>query len=75
MATQNGESCEHITIFFMNLMRMHFLADPTAAEVKLIKSQCSEICGTSNIEVIGNAAERRNQLLCSQLEMLFCVHL
>ena len=38
MATKNGKSCEHITNFFLNLIHMHFLADPNAAEVKLIKS-------------------------------------
>ena len=26
---------EHITNFFLNLMRMHFLANPNAAESKL----------------------------------------
>ena len=38
MATQNAKSCEHITNFFLNLVRMHFLANSNAAEVKLIKS-------------------------------------
>ena len=37
MATQYGKSYEHITIFFLNLVRMRFLAEPNAAEVKLIK--------------------------------------
>ena len=38
MATQNAKSCEHITNFFLNLVRMRFLANSNAAEVKLIKS-------------------------------------
>ena len=36
MATQNGQSCEHITHFFLNLIGMRFLADPNVAEVKLM---------------------------------------
>ena len=48
-------------------MHMYSLADPNVAEVKLIKSQCSEICGASNIKVIGNVAERRDQLLVCNL--------
>ena len=36
MAAQNGKSSEHI-IFFVNLMCMRFLANPNAAEIKLIK--------------------------------------
>ena len=35
MATQKGKSCEHITIFFLSLMHVCFLADTNAAEVKL----------------------------------------
>ena len=38
MAQQNGKSCEHITIFFLNLLHMDLLADQNAAEVKLIPS-------------------------------------
>ena len=38
MATQNAKSSEHITIFFLNLMCMRFLANSKAAVVKLIKS-------------------------------------
>ena len=48
-------------------MHMYSLADPNVAEVKLIKSQCSENCGASNIKVIGNVAERRDQLLVCNL--------
>ena len=36
MATQ--KSCEHITNFFLRLMRMRFLANSNVAEVKLIRS-------------------------------------
>ena len=38
MATQNGKSCEHITKFFLNLMRMHFFVNSNTVELKLIKS-------------------------------------
>ena len=38
MATQDGKSCEHILIFFLNLVHMHFIVNPNAAEVKYIKS-------------------------------------
>ena len=38
MATQNAKSCEHITIFFLNLVGMRFLVNSNADEVKLIKS-------------------------------------
>ena len=73
MATENGMSCEHITNFFLNLMCMRFLADTNAAEVKLIRSSFYIIiCGAPDTEVIGNVAEKRNQLLCSSLETTFC---
>ena len=35
MAAQNGKSSKHF--FFVNLMCMRFLANPNAAEIKLIK--------------------------------------
>ena len=35
MATQNGKSSDHIIKYFLNLMCMHFFAEPNAAEVKL----------------------------------------
>ena len=38
MAKQNDKSCEHITIIILNLLHMYLLADPNAAEVKLIPS-------------------------------------
>ena len=64
-------------IFFLNLMRMRFLANPNAAKVKLIKSLILshnalslKICGASNNEVIGYVAERKNQLLCSYYSVL-----
>ena len=37
MAKQNGNSCED-TNFVLNLMHMRLLANPNAAEVKLIPS-------------------------------------
>ena len=38
MVTQNGKSFEHITNFFLHLMRICFANDPKADEVTLIKS-------------------------------------
>ena len=35
MATQKSKSCEHITNFFLNLMRMRFLADPKCKRWKI----------------------------------------
>ena len=38
MATQNGKSSEHMTIFFLNLMCMQFLADPNAqSQINLVQ--------------------------------------
>ena len=38
MVTQDGKSYEHITDFFLNLICMRLLANPKAAEVRLISS-------------------------------------
>ena len=54
-------------IFFLNLMRIRFLLDPNAAKVKLDLNALSLNAMNSvwhQTEVIGNVAERRNQLLC-----------
>ena len=46
MITQNGKPCEHITNFFLNLIYTCLIANPKAAEVKLIP-----VCGASNTKV------------------------
>ena len=65
-------------------MHMRFLADPIAAEVKLILDNTLSHNTLSlnamrsvgiNTKVIGHVAEKRNQFLCSWLETLFCAHL
>ena len=63
-------------------MQMQLLADPNAAEVKLIssfKSYSMSLNAMKSIghqtEVIGNAVEIRNQLHFPWLETLFCAHL
>ena len=52
------ETYVNIQIFFLNLMRICFLVDPNAAEVKLIPSLNAMKSVGSNFEVIGGYLKR-----------------